>query len=113
MHVEARPFITGFLARLIQYGQHPGLEMKRWLIQQAMGVVCSIQWSHSIVGVAYTLVGHAFFSFSDRIRSTLVHEMCHAATWLVDGVRNGGHGPVWTAWLVLYFEPHSMISAVL
>ncbi|KAL2077824.1 hypothetical protein ACEWY4_027328 [Coilia grayii] len=31
---------------------------------------------------------------ADRLRDTLVHEMCHAAPWLVHGVRDG-HGPIW------------------
>ncbi|XP_010194057.2 germ cell nuclear acidic protein isoform X2 [Colius striatus] len=31
---------------------------------------------------------------ADRLRDTLVHEACHAATWLINGVRDG-HGPIW------------------
>uniref|UniRef100_A0A8C1YDU6 Acidic repeat-containing protein-like n=1 Tax=Cyprinus carpio TaxID=7962 RepID=A0A8C1YDU6_CYPCA len=31
---------------------------------------------------------------ADRLRDTLVHEMCHAATWLINNVRDG-HGPYW------------------
>ncbi|OXB79661.1 UNVERIFIED_CONTAM: hypothetical protein H355_011047 [Colinus virginianus] len=31
---------------------------------------------------------------ADRLRDTLIHEMCHAATWLVNGVRDG-HGRFW------------------
>ncbi|XP_073710160.1 germ cell nuclear acidic protein isoform X1 [Misgurnus anguillicaudatus] len=31
---------------------------------------------------------------ADRLRDTLVHEMCHAATWLINNVRDG-HGPFW------------------
>ncbi|GAA6069531.1 germ cell nuclear acidic protein isoform X1, partial [Tachysurus ichikawai] len=31
---------------------------------------------------------------ADRLRDTLVHEMCHAATWLINKVRDG-HGPFW------------------
>nr|XP_020470301.1 acidic repeat-containing protein-like isoform X1 [Monopterus albus]XP_020470302.1 acidic repeat-containing protein-like isoform X1 [Monopterus albus]XP_020470303.1 acidic repeat-containing protein-like isoform X1 [Monopterus albus] len=31
---------------------------------------------------------------ADRLRDTLIHEMCHAATWLINGVRDG-HGTVW------------------
>ncbi|XP_061541970.1 germ cell nuclear acidic protein isoform X2 [Phycodurus eques] len=31
---------------------------------------------------------------ADRLRDTLIHEMCHAATWLINGVRDG-HGSVW------------------
>lgn len=30
----------------------------------------------------------------DRLRDTLIHEMCHAATWLINGVRDG-HGNFW------------------
>ncbi|KAJ8254914.1 hypothetical protein GJAV_G00198780 [Gymnothorax javanicus] len=31
---------------------------------------------------------------ADRLRDTLIHEMCHAAVWLINGVRDG-HGPFW------------------
>ncbi|KPJ00632.1 Acidic repeat-containing protein [Papilio xuthus] len=30
-----------------------------------------------------------------RLRDTLVHELCHAATWLIDGELRAGHGPLW------------------
>lgn len=30
----------------------------------------------------------------DRLRDTLIHEVCHAATWLINGVRDG-HGRFW------------------
>ncbi|KAL7305914.1 hypothetical protein TKK_0001919 [Trichogramma kaykai] len=33
----------------------------------------------------------------DRLRDTLIHEMCHAATWLINGVSDG-HGNFWKAW---------------
>ncbi|XP_076760154.1 uncharacterized protein LOC143428848 [Xylocopa sonorina] len=33
----------------------------------------------------------------DRLRDTLIHEMCHAAAWLINGVSDG-HGPFWTTW---------------
>ncbi|KAK9296050.1 hypothetical protein QLX08_009820 [Tetragonisca angustula] len=33
----------------------------------------------------------------DRLRDTLIHEMCHAAAWLINGVSDG-HGPLWTKW---------------
>ncbi|XP_033356150.1 dentin sialophosphoprotein-like [Bombus vosnesenskii] len=33
----------------------------------------------------------------DRLRDTLIHEMCHAAAWLINGVSDG-HGPFWTKW---------------
>ncbi|KAK5646945.1 hypothetical protein RI129_005409 [Pyrocoelia pectoralis] len=33
----------------------------------------------------------------DRLRDTLIHEMCHAATWIINEVANG-HGDYWKAW---------------
>ena len=39
-----------------------------------------------------------FFPITDRIRDTLVHEMCHAATWIIDGIKGGGHGREWRDW---------------
>ena len=38
------------------------------------------------------------FPIADRIRDTLIHEMCHAATWIIDGIKGGGHGRKWRAW---------------
>ncbi|KAF5281282.1 hypothetical protein FQA39_LY05168 [Lamprigera yunnana] len=35
---------------------------------------------------------------SDRLRDTLIHELCHAATWIINQVANG-HGEYWKAWL--------------
>ncbi|XP_074653239.1 uncharacterized protein LOC141907482 [Tubulanus polymorphus] len=33
----------------------------------------------------------------DRTRDTLIHELCHAAVWIVNGVKDG-HGRVWKSW---------------
>ncbi|KAH8397794.1 hypothetical protein KR222_001786 [Zaprionus bogoriensis] len=33
---------------------------------------------------------------ADRLRCTLIHELCHAATWVFNG--EGGHGHVWKNW---------------
>lgn len=33
----------------------------------------------------------------DRLRDTLIHEMCHAATWLINNISDG-HGSFWRAW---------------
>ncbi|XP_013148784.1 PREDICTED: uncharacterized protein LOC106111305 [Papilio polytes] len=33
-----------------------------------------------------------------RLRDTLIHELCHAATWLLDGELRAGHGPLWKKW---------------
>ena len=37
----------------------------------------------------------------ERLRSTLLHEMCHAAAWLVDGVHKPPHGSVFKKWASL------------
>lgn len=33
---------------------------------------------------------------ADRLRCTLIHELCHAATWIFDNER--GHGARWKSW---------------
>ena len=33
----------------------------------------------------------------ERMRDVLAHEMCHAASFLINGVLNG-HGPTWKSW---------------
>ncbi|XP_054728427.1 germ cell nuclear acidic protein [Anastrepha obliqua] len=33
---------------------------------------------------------------ADRLRCTLIHELCHAATWVLNG--EGGHGKTWKQW---------------
>nr|XP_018907912.1 PREDICTED: uncharacterized protein LOC109037607 [Bemisia tabaci] len=33
----------------------------------------------------------------ERLRDTLLHELCHAAAWIVNGATDG-HGPLWKAW---------------
>ncbi|XP_019864303.1 PREDICTED: acidic repeat-containing protein-like isoform X2 [Amphimedon queenslandica] len=42
----------------------------------------------------------------DRIRDTLIHELCHAATWIIDGKRNEKHGKVWQKWAHLANSVH-------
>ncbi|XP_025087309.1 HMG box-containing protein C19G7.04-like [Pomacea canaliculata] len=34
---------------------------------------------------------------AERVRDTLVHEMCHAAVWVINGEKQG-HGPLWKLW---------------
>ena len=34
----------------------------------------------------------------ERLRSTLAHEMCHAAQWLLDGAKNPPHGEAFRRW---------------
>ncbi|XP_049791933.1 germ cell nuclear acidic protein-like [Schistocerca nitens] len=34
---------------------------------------------------------------ADRLRDTLIHELCHSASWIIDGVKSG-HGRHWKRW---------------
>lgn len=34
---------------------------------------------------------------TERLRDTLIHELCHAAAWLINGVHDG-HGRYWKYW---------------
>ncbi|XP_047499036.1 uncharacterized protein LOC125045663 [Penaeus chinensis] len=34
---------------------------------------------------------------AERLRDTLIHELCHAAAWIISGYKDG-HGPLWKAW---------------
>lgn len=36
---------------------------------------------------------------ADRVRDTLIHELCHAAAWIIDR-ESGGHGKIWKYWYV-------------
>ena len=51
----------------------------------------------------YNVMSHFVFlkvcDTADRLRDTLIHEMCHAAVWILNGVKNG-HGQIWNAWYV-------------
>eukprot|EP00956_Cyclotella_meneghiniana_P038737 scaffold159340_cov23-Cyclotella_meneghiniana.AAC.1 len=37
----------------------------------------------------------------EKLRSTLLHELCHAAAWLVDGVHKPPHGPCFKKWAAI------------
>jgi hypothetical protein len=43
----------------------------------------------------------------NRLRSTLLHEMCHAAAWLVDGVSKPPHGSCFKKWADVSMEKAS------
>ena len=49
----------------------------------------------------------------DRLRSTLLHEMCHAAAWLIDGVIKPPHGPCFKKWAKLSMKKVSVIDILL
>lgn len=56
-------------------------------------------WNHSRLGkrTAEVELSEKVLTSADRLRCTLIHEMCHAAAWLVDGEKKG-HGLPWRQW---------------
>ncbi|CAF0986508.1 unnamed protein product [Adineta ricciae] len=47
---------------------------------------------------AVITLSHKVCDSPERCRDTLLHEMCHAAVTLIDGVMEYGHGPLWRQW---------------
>ena len=53
---------------------------------------------HSNSRVATIELATKVIENEEQLRSTLLHEMCHAAAWLVDGVVKPPHGKVFKQW---------------
>ncbi|KAL1459904.1 hypothetical protein WDU94_011851 [Cyamophila willieti] len=47
----------------------------------------------------------------NRLRDTLIHELCHAASWLIDGMRDG-HGRNWKKWTIHAIERFPELSPI-
>ncbi|XP_071786981.1 uncharacterized protein [Asterias amurensis] len=48
---------------------------------------------------------------AERLRDTLIHELCHAACWLINGV-NDGHGRFWKYWAAKANHAHPTIPVI-
>ena len=48
----------------------------------------------------------------ERVRDTFVHEMCHSAVYLLNGLKNEGHGRVWQYWALRVTERYRNIPKV-
>jgi hypothetical protein len=60
--------------------------------------VCSVLHVVTLLNVKpYNGVPICSMYITERTRDTLIHELCHAAVWLINGT-NGGHGPYWKYW---------------
>jgi hypothetical protein len=51
--------------------------------------------------VSYLKLSSKFLTTYERLKKTLSHEMCHAATHLIDGEVSDVHGPIWYKWAQL------------
>uniref|UniRef100_F7AS59 SprT-like domain-containing protein n=3 Tax=Ciona intestinalis TaxID=7719 RepID=F7AS59_CIOIN len=61
---------------------------------------------------------HAAISLSEkvidssyRLRDTLIHEMCHAAVWLINNA-NESHGPYWKSWAAAARRIHPELPSI-
>ena len=48
----------------------------------------------------------------ERCRDTLLHELCHAAVALIDGVAKHGHGSLWRQWTGLAERRYPYLPAI-
>ncbi|CAH1268589.1 GCNA [Branchiostoma lanceolatum] len=48
---------------------------------------------------------------AERVRDTLIHEMCHAATWVLNGVKDG-HGRYWQFWARKANQSHPSLPVI-
>ena len=62
-----------------------------------MIVFSRLSHSHSYQ-IAEIVLSEKVLDDSDRLRSTILHEMCNSAAWLVDGERKPPHGPEFRKW---------------
>ncbi|XP_071983235.1 germ cell nuclear acidic protein-like [Engystomops pustulosus] len=55
-------------------------------------------------GVPYAVIhiSDKICDSADRLRDTLIHEMCHAACWLIDGEADLTHGLLWDYHCAMY-----------
>ncbi|XP_022098978.1 acidic repeat-containing protein-like isoform X2 [Acanthaster planci] len=48
---------------------------------------------------------------AERLRDTLIHELCHAACWMINGV-NDGHGRFWKYWAAKANHAHPSLPII-
>ncbi|XP_075720665.1 germ cell nuclear acidic protein-like isoform X2 [Rhinoderma darwinii] len=49
---------------------------------------------------------------AERVRDALIHEMCHAACWLINGVQKDGHGKLWKSYAQSVTRVHPELPPV-
>uniref|UniRef100_T1HYU0 SprT-like domain-containing protein n=1 Tax=Rhodnius prolixus TaxID=13249 RepID=T1HYU0_RHOPR len=48
--------------------------------------------------LAYITLSKKIITTAERLRDTMLHEMCHAAVWLINRSTDS-HGPIWKLWI--------------
>ncbi|KAM4038419.1 germ cell nuclear acidic protein-like [Anomaloglossus baeobatrachus] len=58
------------------------------------------------------LLSNRVLDSAERLRSTVAHEMCHAACWIIDGEAFDNHGPLWQAYAKRVNDIHPELPEV-
>jgi predicted SprT family Zn-dependent metalloprotease len=96
----AQKLYDEFNARIFE-GRLPALELV-WsnAMTNASGKYCS-EIGERGKRISYLKLSSKFLTTYERLRKTLSHEMCHAATHLIDNELSDIHGPIWYKWAQL------------
>jgi len=75
-------------------------DTKLWWNNRLLTTAGRAKWHRSRDGVQTSEIELAdkILDCDERIRNTLSHEMCHLASWIIDGVPSEAHGKLWKAW---------------
>ncbi|XP_023952049.2 germ cell nuclear acidic protein [Bicyclus anynana] len=116
-HPEALQYHDSFKTLKEQLSRRLFVEFNKMVFDNAMDADLPIMWDTKLRSTAGTTTNRLIktsrgerirtssiklstkvLDAAQRLRDTLIHEMCHAATWLIDGELRAGHGPVWKKW---------------
>jgi predicted SprT family Zn-dependent metalloprotease len=109
---QASSSARGFLRNRKALAQQLFLEYDRVVFGGALssGGACTIQWSNRLTTTAGATampmnsrtakvsLSSKLLDRESRLRCTLMHELCHAAAWIVDGVNSPPHGKAFRRW---------------
>ncbi|VVC89449.1 unnamed protein product [Leptidea sinapis] len=70
-------------------------EFNKAVFDNAFDADLPILWDTKLRSTAGIKLSSKVVDNAERLRDTLIHELCHAATWLLDGEIRAGHGPLW------------------
>lgn len=111
---EAARFVSGFKKRKEELSQHLFRLYNQSVFDDQLPADLPIEWNKRLLRTA----GYCTYKKSsknpedrsvrielstkvcdsaERVRDTLIHELCHAAVWLINGTRDG-HGQYWKYW---------------
>ncbi|XP_026317265.1 HMG box-containing protein C19G7.04-like [Hyposmocoma kahamanoa] len=116
-HIEAIQYRDDFKALREQLTRRLYVEFNKHVFDDALDADMSIAWDTKLRSTAGMTINRLIKTANNgrirtssiklstkvldrpqRLRNTLIHELCHAATWLIDGELKARHGPLWKKW---------------